>query len=72
MADIPIPFTNQDVDTDDGVSGILMSMAVTATGFMLLYMSQTLGNTAFQQVNSALGDFLGYNASGSADEVDLL
>jgi hypothetical protein len=54
MADIPVPFTDQDVSTDNA-SSIPMKIAVGSLGFMLLFVMVALGRWSFNQVSEAVG-----------------
>jgi len=66
MAEIDVPFVDSAIDTSDGV-GSLMTVAVLVVGFMIFAFARTAGQTLFQQVNSTLGNILGYNATGSSN-----
>jgi hypothetical protein len=65
MADIPIPFTNQEVDTDDGASGILMTVAVMVVGFGLFAMAQDAGQNLYGKASGIVAQLTGMNLDGS-------
>lgn len=65
MADIPIPFTGEKVDTDDGVVPIAMTLAALIAGFGILTMAQRAGANLFGTANSFVQNTLGIQLDGS-------
>lgn len=65
MADIPIPFTSQEVDTDEGVSSVLMTVAVLVAGFGLFAMAQDAGQNLYSKASAAVAQFTGIQLDGS-------
>lgn len=67
MAEIPIPFTGEDVDTSDGAVPILMTLGAVIAGFAVLSMVQSAGNNLYQRANAAFTRFTGIQLDGSSD-----
>jgi hypothetical protein len=74
MADIPIPLTDQEVDTSEPTSALMM-VGMLIAGFAVFAMTQAIGTNLANQVNSYLGNFIGINPGTGEDAdqgVDLL
>lgn len=67
MADIPIPFTGEEVDTSDGVVPIAMTLGALIAGFGILTMAQRAGANLFGTANSFVRNTLGIQLDGSSD-----
>lgn len=70
MSEVPIPLTDQEIDTDDGAKSILVTLGMVILGFATLAWSQDVGTVLANKVNSTIADVTGYDpASGdSADD----
>jgi len=69
MTDIPIPFVGQEVDTDDGLVGIVMSLAIIIAGFAVFAMASSIGSNLGSRVNEAIATVLGVNpATGTSGD----
>lgn len=70
MAEVPIPFVDQEVDTSDP-SGSAASVALLVVGgglfFMAVHYAQRIANQGINTINSALG-----SGQGSGSEVDIV
>jgi hypothetical protein len=73
MEDIPIPFTNEEVDTSSGVRGVAMTLAMVIVGFAVFAWSQDVGGYLASQANSVVTSALGFDPTSGDDEgADLL
>lgn len=69
MAEIPVPFTGQSIDTDEDASNILVTIALMAIGFVVLTFMQMVGSTGANSLASTIGSVLGFNpATGESDD----
>lgn len=69
MAEVPIPFTEEEVDTSSGARGVVMTLAAIIAGFAVLAWSQDVGSYVADQVNSFLTSLLGVDpTSGESDD----
>lgn len=59
MPEVPIPFTDEEVDTDEGTSSIVMTLVVVALGFGLLAWLQGVGSMLANKANSFIADATG-------------
>jgi hypothetical protein len=72
MTDIPIPFVDGDVDTDDPQSA-LMTVVLLIGGFAVFTMASDIGGYVAQRINSGLAGVLGFNpANGQSEGPDIL
>jgi len=62
MAEVPVPFTDEEVDTSDG-SGALMTVIALIAGFGIFAMAQSVGGTLASTVSDQIAQFTGYNPS---------
>jgi hypothetical protein len=68
MADIPVPFTGQTIDTDDGARGVVATLALMAVGFVVLALMQAVGSTGAEALGQRIANFTGINpATGDTD-----
>lgn len=66
MADsIPIPFTGEDIDTDDSASKIVMTVVMVVLGFGVLAMAQEAGANLYNKANQTVASVTGFQLSGS-------
>lgn len=73
MADIPIPFTGEEVDTDDGASDVAMTLGLVIAGFAVLAWAQGVGGYLANQANSYVTNLLGFDpTSGQESGADLV
>jgi hypothetical protein len=73
MATVPIPFVDQDVDTDDDATSIGMTVGLVIIGFALFAWFQDVGGYVANQMNSYLSDLIGFDpTSGEDSGADLL
>ena len=73
MADISIPFTDEEVDTDSGLRGVAMTVAMVIVGFAVLSWSQGVGGYLANKANSFVTNTLGFDpTSGEDSGADLL
>jgi hypothetical protein len=61
MADIPIPFTDEEVDTDDDWKSIVVTLVAVAVGFGLLVWLRDVGGTLASQANSYISNTIGFD-----------
>lgn len=64
-SDIPIPFVDQEVDTDDPTKG-LMTVGVVVIGFAIFAMASSIGANLGQRVNDSIGTLTGVNPAGDS------
>lgn len=68
MADVPIPFTGQEIDTDDDATSIGLTVGVLVAGFALFSMASATGQAVADRAGNMIADFTGYNpAAGQTD-----
>lgn len=73
MADIPIPFTDEEVDTGSGLRGVAMTLVMVIVGFAVFAWSRDVGGYLASEVNSFVADSLGVDpTSGEDSGADLL
>jgi hypothetical protein len=73
MPEVPIPFTDEEVDTDEDTSSIVMTLVVVALGFGLLAWLQGVGGMLADKANSYISDLIGVDpTSGEDSGVDLV
>lgn len=69
MAEIPVPFTGQEIDTSEDAGNIVMTLGAMLVGFIILAFMQAVGSTGAQSLASTLGSALGFNpATGESDD----
>lgn len=69
MAEVPIPFTEEEVDTSSGARGVAMTLAAVIAGFAVLAWSRDVGGYVADRVNSFLTSLLGVDpTSGESDD----
>jgi len=69
MAEVPIPFTDEEIDSSSGAQGVAFSLATIIAGFALLAWSQDVGSYVADRVNSFLTSLLGVDpTSGESDD----
>ncbi|QGX95001.1 hypothetical protein EI982_09460 [Haloplanus rallus] len=66
MAEIPVPLTDQEVDTSDPTSAGMM-IGLLIVGFAIFAMAQGIGGYLASRANSALGDLIGFNPATGED-----
>jgi hypothetical protein len=67
MAEVPIPFIDQTVDTDDDAMSIVMTIALVIAGFGLLAWSQDVGGYLANKANSYISNLLGFDPTSGQD-----
>lgn len=68
MADIPVPFVDEDVDTDDP-TGAMMTVVLLVAGFAVVAFAQMFGDTIASSVSSTIASAVGWNpATGQSDD----
>jgi hypothetical protein len=73
MPEVPIPFTDEEVDTDDDTSSIVMTLVVVALGFGLLAWLQGVGGMLANKANNYISGLIGVDpTSGEDSGVDLV
>jgi len=73
MPEVPIPFTDEEVDTSDDTSSILMTLVVVAAGFGLLAWLQGVGGMLANKANNYISELVGVDpTSGESSGVDLV
>lgn len=73
MAEVPIPFVDREVDTDEGVTGAGMTVALVILGFALLAWARGVGDYLADEANSYVAGFLGVDpTSGDETGADLV
>jgi hypothetical protein len=73
MPEVPIPFTDEEVDTDDDTGSIVMTLVVVAAGFGLLAWLQGVGGMLANKANNYITDLIGVDpTSGEDSGVDLV
>jgi hypothetical protein len=70
MAEIGIPFVEEDVDTSEGASSTLMTVGMVILGFAIFAWAQGVGNYVAQIVNSNLASVLGFDPTTGEDSSD--
>lgn len=68
MAEVPIPFVEEDIDTDSGAQGILMTLGMVIAGFAILAWSQGVGEYVADEANSFVTSLLGFDPTSGEDE----
>jgi len=73
MPEVPIPFTDEEVDTDEDTSSIVMTLVVVALGFGLLAWLQGVGGMLANKANNYISGLIGIDPSTGEDSgADLL
>jgi hypothetical protein len=73
MPEVPIPFTDQQVDTDDDTSSIVMTIVGVLVGFALLAWLRGVADNLANQANSFISNLVGYDpTSGENTQEDPL
>jgi hypothetical protein len=73
MAEVPIPFIDEEVDTDDGTKSVLMTLVLVAVGFAAFAWLQDVGGYMASQANSFITNTVGFDpTSGEDSGADLL
>jgi len=60
MAEIPVPFTGEEIDTDDG-SGAVKTGALLIGGFTVFSMFSSFGDVLAQKASNKVAQYTGYN-----------
>lgn len=55
MVKYPIPLVDQEVDTDDGASGVAMPVVKATAGFVTLFGATGLATWAYNRIRTAAG-----------------
>lgn len=74
MTKVPVPFTDQDIDTDEGTSA-LMTVVLLIAGFSIFAMASSIGDYLAQRANQGIAALTGVNpATGDSGEngVDII
>lgn len=72
MDEIPIPFTDQNVDPDDR-TGAVMTIVLVIVGFGIFAMASSIGDYLGSKANQVIGDVTGVNpATGSNSDPELI
>jgi len=73
MTEVPIPFTDEEVDTDSGLRGVAMTIGMVIVGFAILSWSRGVGGYLSNKANSFVTNTLGFDpTSGEDSGADLL
>lgn len=73
MPEVPIPFTDEEVDTDSGLRGVAMTVGMVIAGFAILSWSQGVGGYLSNKANSFISNQLGFDPTSGEDQgADLL
>lgn len=67
MTDVPIPFVNKDLDTDEGSVGVLMTIGVLIAGFAVFAWAQDVGGYVADRVNSTIASVVGVDPTSGDD-----
>ena len=67
MPEVPIPFTGEEVDTDDDATSILVTVAMVAVGFGLFAWLQGIGGFLADTANSTISGMLGFDPTSGED-----
>jgi hypothetical protein len=67
--EIPIPFTNQTIEADDG-KGVLYTIAALVVGFMVFALSRDVGERLASLFNDAVSSATGVNPTGDESSAD--
>lgn len=68
MAEVPIPFVDEDVDTDDDATTILMSVGVIILGLAAFAWFQDVGQYLADRVNSFITSLIGIDPTSGEDD----
>jgi hypothetical protein len=68
MAEVPIPFTEQEVDTDDDATSIVLTVGLVIAGFALLAWARGVGDYLASQANSFITNMLGFDPTSGEDQ----
>lgn len=60
MAEVPVPFTEEEVDTSDG-KGAVMTVALLIAGFGVFSMAQGIGGTLANTATNKIAQFTGWD-----------
>jgi hypothetical protein len=66
MSEVDVPFTDQEVDTDEPTKAV-MSIFALIVGFGIFAMAQRAGANLFGKANSVVSNVTGYGLDGSGD-----
>lgn len=72
MPEVPIPFTDQEVDTDDDTSSIVMTIVGVLAGFALLAWLRGVADNLANQANSFISNLIGYDPTSGDTQEDPL
>jgi hypothetical protein len=68
MDEIPVPFVNQGVDTDDPQKGMITVLMLIA-GFAVFSFASSIGEYAGSRINSGIAEVIGINpATGESQD----
>lgn len=62
MAEVPVPFTEEEVDTSDG-KGAVATVALLIAGFGVFSMAQGIGGTLANTATNKIAEYTGYDPS---------
>jgi len=72
MAEVPVPFTEEELDTSDGM-GAVMTVVLLIAGFGIFSMAQGIGGTLASTATNYIAQFTGYNpTTGQETGADLV
>ena len=66
MTEVPIPFVDSEVDTDNPQSA-LMTVVLLIAGFGLFAMASDIGGYVATRINQGLGEVIGFNPATGED-----
>jgi hypothetical protein len=73
MPEVPIPFTDQSVDSDDDAPSIVMTIVGVLAGFALLAWLRGVADNLANEANSFISNLIGYDpTSGENTQEDPL
>jgi len=72
MATIDVPFTDQQVDTDDDAGSIVMTVGMIIVGFALLAWARDVGDYVANRANSTVTGLLGIDPTSGESQEDPL
>ena len=69
MAEVPIPFVDEDLDTDDDATSLVLTVGAIILGFALFAWLRGVGNYVADQANSTISNIIGFDPT-SGDSTD--
>jgi len=61
MAEVPVPFTGEEIDTSDGGGDVAMKIGLITAGFGVLAMARGVGGALASTVNNKIAQITGYD-----------